>query len=122
MSSGFDIDMESFFNRLAITETKIQAAIRKYAETSAEKIEDYAKTNAKWENRTGDARRRMKGDALPVSTGYKIRLAHGVSYGKWLELAHERKYAIIEESIRVVGTEEVMPGFTNLLDKLKGAD
>lgn len=118
MTSSFHFDPEKLLRGLENFESKSQAAIRKYAETSANKLETEAKINARWENHTGDARRRMKGDSLPVAEGYKLRLAHGVDYGIFLELAHERKFAIIEETIDRVGTSDIMPGFQNLMGRL----
>lgn len=118
MSSGFKFDASDLLKGLTSSENKAQAAFRKLAETGASKLEEGAKTNARWQDRTGDARRRLKGDVLEVTNGYKLRLAHGVDYGKWLELAHERRFAIIEETIRFVGTFEIMPGFEKLLNRL----
>lgn len=120
MSSGFKFDSQKLVDGLTGMETKAEAAIKLYAKNSAEKLEADAKTNARWQNHTGDARRRLKGDSLPVSNGYKLRLAHGVDYGIWLEMAHERRYAIIEETIRYTGQFDIMPGFENLIGKLGG--
>ena len=53
-----------------------------------------------------------------MSNGYRIRLAHGVDYGIWLELANEKRYAIIDETVKHVGDSEVMPAFQNLMDRL----
>ena len=53
-----------------------------------------------------------------MDNGYRITLAHGVDYGIWLELAHEKKYAIIPETIRVVGDGEILPGFERLIERL----
>ena len=118
MSANFKIDASKLLSRLESTETRSMAAIRMFAETGATKLESAAKENARWQDRTGHARQRLKGDALPVAKGYKLRLAHGVDYGKWLELAHERRFAIIEETIEYVGTFEIMPGFKKLLNRL----
>lgn len=118
MSSGFDFDASELLSGMTSSQSKLEAALKLFAESGAAKLEEAAKENARWVDRTGDARRRLKGDAFPVSNGYKLRLAHGVDYGKWLELAHEKRYAIIEETIRFVGTFEIMPGFERLLDRL----
>lgn len=120
MASGFRFDATQLLEGMADFQTKAEAAIQKYAETSAGKLESTAKTDAPWQNHTGDARRRLKGDALPVENGFKLRLAHGVEYGIWLEVANERRFAIIEPTIRKVGSSEIMPGFTRLLDRLGG--
>lgn len=120
MKSSFKIDAESLINGLQGTESKAMIAIRMYAENSALALQNSARQNARWTDRTGHARQRLTGTALPLSNGYKLRLAHGVDYGKWLELANERKYAIIEETILNVGQNEIMPGFENLITRLKG--
>lgn len=120
MSSGFRIDATRLISGLEGAESKAMKAIRLYAENAALLLQNNARQNARWTDRTGNARQRLTGDVLPVVSGYKLRLAHGVDYGKWLELAHERRFAIIEETIRRVGTLEIMPGFENLINKLKG--
>ena len=120
MSASFKFDLSSLVSSLDGAESKLEAALRVYADTSAAKLESSAKENARWQDRTGDARRRLKGDALPVPEGYKLRLAHGVEYGIWLELANERRFAIIEETIQRVGSTEIMPGFERLMDRLGG--
>lgn len=119
MNNGFRWNAEGLLNGLANTYDRADAAIRMYADTAALKLEGYAKENRKWTDRTGDARKRLKGDVLTVSNGYKLRLAHGVDYGIWLELAHEKRFAIIQDTIRIVGQDEIMPGFNKLLDRLK---
>lgn len=119
-STGFKWDFDGLIQGLQGTETKAMIAIRMYAENAALSLQNYARQKARWTDRTGNARQRLTGTSLPLINGYKLQLAHGVDYGKWLELAHERKYAIIEETIRVVGTSKIMPGFENLLGKLKG--
>lgn len=121
MSASFKFDGQKLLEALGGMETQAQASLRKYADSSAKKLESYAKRNARWKNHTGDARRRMKGDVLQVSGGYKLRLAHGVNYGIFLEMANERKFAIIEETIERVGSEEIMPGLKNLMERLGGA-
>lgn len=115
---NFKFDADKLMKGLAGFENKTATAIKMYAETSALKLQNHARENAKWTDRTGHARQRLTGDALIVSNGYKLRLAHGVDYGKWLELAHEKRFAIIFPTIQEVGTNEIMPGFEQLLKRL----
>ena len=117
--AGIKFDAESLLNGLIGAPDKVDDAIRMYAETGALKLQNYAKEHRPWTDRTGAARQRLKGDVLTVATGYKLRLAHGVDYGIWLELAHEKRFAIIQDTIREVGQNEILPGFENLLDRLK---
>lgn len=119
MSINFKFDKSMLEGGLLDFENKAQAAIRMYAEQSALELQSYAKKNARWTDRTGHARQRLTGDVLVASNGYKLRLAHGVDYGVWLELANEKKYAIIQETIDHVGSMKIMPGFERLLKRLK---
>lgn len=119
MASGIKFDFSKLVDSLSGMEDKFQLALEAYADTSAKKLEGYARENARWQNRTGDARRRLTGDYIRVSNGVKLRLAHGVNYGKWLELALEKKYSIIPETIEKVGSEEIMPGFEEFMESLK---
>ena len=70
-------------------------------------MEAYAKTNARWQpvtqpkyprKYTGMARSRLKGGTYTDSSGIYSYVAHSMDYGFWLELAMDRKYAILEES------------------------
>ena len=119
MSISFKFDSSFLEGGLFELENKSQAAIRLYAEQSALALQNSARVNAKWTDRTGHARQRLTGDVLTVSNGYKLRLAHGVDYGIWLELANEKRFAIIPPTIQSVGTLEIMPGFEKLLKRLK---
>lgn len=113
------IDASDLKKGLLMFETKAQKAIRMYAETSAVKMEAHAQDNAEWEDRSGDARKRLKGSVEIHDNGYAIVLAHGVDYGIWLELAHEKKFAIIQPTINEVGEKKIMPGFHRLLERLE---
>lgn len=100
---------------------KIEAALMMYAEIEAKKLQNYMRDNAKWTDRTGHARQ-----SLTASKPYKenpttivIKLSHGsnVPYGVYLELAHEKKYAIIQPTIQQ-NQNEIMKGLNNLFDKI----
>ena len=118
--TGFSFDMKDILSGMADFQSKTEAALQMYAETSAKLLEGSAKENRRWTDRTGQARQRLNGSVGKVPEGYKIYLAHGVDYGLWLELAHERKYSIIPETIRYVGTFEILPGLERLLERLGG--
>lgn len=93
------------------------AAVRIYAETQARNLEGYAKEHRPWTDRTGDARKRLTGYVTEIPNGYRINLAHGVNYGIWLELAMEKRFAILEPTVRLRGPE-VLRGLQGLLDRL----
>lgn len=119
MGSDFKFDASKLLAGLTEFDDKADLAFEAFADTGSQKLESYAKENARWQNRTGHARQRLKGSYTKKSNGYELSLAHGVDYGKWLELAHEKKYSIIPETIEEVGDKEIMPEFEKMLEKMK---
>lgn len=120
MADSFRFDPSKMLERIAELKIRTQNAMYAYAKTSAKKLESNAKADRPWTDRTGHAKQRLHGDfqELP-GEGFKLSLAHGVDYGIWLELAHEKRFAIIDKTIEYVGTFEIMPGWENLLDRLR---
>ena len=117
MATSFKFDINDMLHGLSEFSSKADAAIWQYVQTAALSMQNYAKQNRPWTDRTGAARQRLTGTGYAVPTGYQIRLAHGVNYGIWLELAHEKRYAIIEPTIQAKGPD-VIDGFKNLIGKL----
>jgi hypothetical protein len=56
--------------------------------------------NAPWTDQTGNARNGLKAKAGKDVEGVHIFLFHRVSYGIWLEVAHEGRYQIIMPTLR----------------------
>lgn len=112
-------DVSNIASNLAAVENKTDAALRVLAEQGAKKLESNAKNNARWTDRTGNARGRLNGRTEPINNGQRIILAHGVDYGIWLELAHEKRFSIIPETIDYVGAFEIMPSFERFMERLK---
>ena len=76
---------------------KLGAVVLMYAATEAIRLEAYMKSARPWTDRTGAAKATLSAKvSQPDTNTVRITLAHGVNYGKWLELAHEGKYAIIK--------------------------
>lgn len=92
-------------------------AIMAYAQTGAQKFEAYAKENRRWKDRTGRARKTLTGYVTKTQNSVKVNIAHGVSYGIYLEMAHEKKYAILEETVKQ-NSEEILEGYTELLKQI----
>lgn len=120
MAKPLKLDTSSLKKGVEGMQDRIDMAIRLFAENGAKALERDAKQNAKWTNRTGHARQRLRGYVSKVENGYKIYLAHGVDYGLWLELANEKKYSIIPQTIQKTGESEIMPAFKNFMKKLEG--
>lgn len=118
MANGFRFDISGMVAGLTNLESASDKAIRMYAEQGALQLQNFARENRKWTDRTGQARQRLHGYVGAIPEGYRITLAHGVDYGLWLELAHEKRFSIIPQAIEYVGTFEIMPGFEHLIERL----
>lgn len=118
MPKGFKFDLSDMMAGLSNMESAADKALRTYAEQGALQLQNFARDNRKWTDRTGQARQRLHGYVGDIPEGYRITLAHGVDYGLWLELAHEKRFAIIPQSIEYVGTFEIMPGLERLIERL----
>lgn len=116
---GVKFDIAEMADNLLEASIKLDIAVEMFAKQGAQKMENSAKKNAKWQDRTGSARQRLNGYTQRISNGQRIVLAHGVDYGVWLELAHEKKYSIIPSTISTVGQKEVMPAFKTLMGRLR---
>lgn len=113
-----EFDISGLERGLLLFENRADLAIRTYLDTAAIKMVDFARKNAPWTDRSGSARARLNTHVEPMTKGYRIAIAHGVEYGIFLELAHEKRYAIIPDTINY-GTNTVIPGFNRLLERIK---
>lgn len=86
---------------------KVEAGLVVYGETVAKDFESYAKANRPWKDRTGAARQRLNGYTEAILHGVRVCIAHGVSYGIYLELSHGKKYAILEPTVRLKGNDAI---------------
>ena len=94
------LNSDKFLNNLTQTENRLLRATRLYAETSAAQLEAYAKQNAPWKDITGISRQTISHDVKSDRYKQTIILRGGVSaHFPYLELAFERRYAIIEPTM-----------------------
>ena len=99
---------------------KIRTATLMFAIREAQQLRSYMQINRPWTDRTGEAKRRLNATVSQESEDViRITLAHGVDYGIWLEVAHERKYAIIGPTIKTQGPE-VAKKFSGFMQKIIG--
>lgn len=116
--SGITVDTNSIttvIRNIRQHESKLKQAIKILTDSAARKMEAWAKTNAKWVDRTGNARQFIKGEAVWVSnTKIQIALSHNVNYGIWLELAMERKFSILEDAIEQ-NKDELITAYKRLM-------
>ena len=103
------------FSSLKSMSNRGPVLVRMYCETAAKYLEEDAKHKAPWTDRTGQARQRLTAYVTELQPGIcEITLAHGVYYGVFLELAHEKRFATIMPSIQRKAPE-IMKGFNVLI-------
>jgi hypothetical protein len=76
--------MSAFNNAIEHIERK-KAGMFILVNTFASELENEAKINASWKDRTGHARQSINGKASNRGSIYRISLSHGVEYGGILE-------------------------------------
>lgn len=83
--------------------------VEAYMVKKAREFESYMKANHPWTNRTGAAERGLSAKVSHSKMNYvqTIELKHGVPYGVYLEYSMERRFAILEPTIRIKGPEIV---------------
>lgn len=86
---------------------KYRSTVEMYMVQKAEDLEKYMKANRPWHDRTGAARAGLSARVTSSKMNYvqTITLAHGVPYGIYLEQAMEKRFAIIEPTMRIKGPE-----------------
>lgn len=98
---------------------KLGALVLMYASTKASKIESTMKLNRPWTDRTNMAKTMLSARvSQPSEAVIRITLAHGVDYGIWLELANEKKYAIIMPTVNEEGPL-IVQELNGIMSKLK---
>lgn len=107
MSVTYKLDAKKLLLGLTEYEAKTIAATKIFGETVAKDFESYAKANRPWTDRTGNARQGLRGYTTDIPNGVRVNIAHSVDYGIWLEYAHEKKYAILEPTVRLKGPDAI---------------
>ena len=78
-----------------------RAGIEAISAVTAANATNYAKSNKRWKDITGNARAGLHGGYFWENPEIlKAFVAHSMEYGIYLELANESKYAILMESIK----------------------
>lgn len=118
MALEFKYSKSQLASGIANMTDKIGAAVLMYAATKASQIEAQMKTRRPWADITGEAKRQLTVKvSRPSETIVRMTLAHGVDYGIWLELAHEKKYAIIAPTVKTEGPL-IVADLTNIMSSI----
>jgi hypothetical protein len=71
----------------------------------AEEALEFAKEQASWEDRTGDARSGLDVDVDTPRDDIVLTLFHTVEYGQWLETIQAGRFAVIMPTLELYGPE-----------------
>jgi len=98
---------------------KVLTALVAVAQRSADLMQNDARNNAPWTDRTGNARSGLFGTAEADFARHivTIYLSHGalINYGVYLELAHGGRFSILMRTI-----ESHLPELQSMLDEIFG--
>lgn len=95
--------------------------INHYFTQQARSLEAYMKREARWNDRTYQARGGLRADVVvdrfhnSKNQYYSISLYHTAPHGLYLEMAMEKRFAILEPTIRLKGPDVIrgMKGLFN---------
>jgi len=106
---------DSLTPRLLAFPVVLDLAIEERLEELATQVEEYARANAPWADRSGSARQGLTAEHVDGGAfQHAIVLYHTVDYGIWLEIRWNGQYAIIIPTIEHFGPE-VMGGLVGLI-------
>lgn len=115
---NWDWGVDTLWDGMDNFSDRTKRALEKKVIEFTPKLAEYAKANAPWEDRTGDARSGLSSEALITDDSMGISLFHTMDYGIWLEIRWGGLYAIILPTIEALGPELM----NDMADILSGID
>lgn len=110
---GFSIDTATLSRKLEEAERRRLFAQQTYAQTAAKQLENFAKADAPWKDRSGHARGGLIGTARRSGSIFTITLSGSAHYLVYLELAHGKKYAVLWPTLQK-HQQRILQGFARL--------
>lgn len=119
MGPDIRMDVTPLLKGLPAFDAKLDRGVAGVFEFYDSKIETYMKTNAKWTDRTGNARNglRAKAGHDPFKSHW-VDVYHSVAYGIWLEVRYAGRYAIVIPALTRYGPQ-MMGTLSKLFGRLK---
>ena len=97
--------LDNVIGNLKGCEDRMRAALHGLGMQTAAQMEAYAKQNAPWQDQTGHARQGLFGEVLEEDGKLKVRIAHTVEYGVYLELSRRGRRPILEPTAQKFAPE-----------------
>jgi len=115
MSVRFDLgDLES---GLSTFDRRFEPMIDAVISRQAIVAQGWMKDNARWNDRTGNARAGLRAIPGRDDSSWVIDLVHSMAYGIWLEVRFSGRYAIIAPALQTQGAA-LMRNIEGLLDRM----
>lgn len=108
------INAKDFLNNIVAHEDKFKIAVSTYAESVAKKLEEEAKQNAPWVDRTGLARKTITGDVTHEANKAVVNLKGNMDYSIFLEEARGGRNAVIKPTLDN-NEENILRGLQRLI-------
>ena len=119
MAKGFRIELDALDYNLKNFDNRARAAIEKTMAFQAARDENYMRTHARWTDRTTNARNGLFTVVLhPAPNTWLEVLSHGVSYGIWLEVRNNGRYAIVRPAW-LRSSSQIMPLLSRLFERME---
>lgn len=104
MASGLDLDVGDLVDGIVRYDVKVASAVNAAMRFHATSALAYARQNAPWTDRTGNARQglftRVDGSFSGGRGTASLTIGHGVPYGIFLESRWSGRYAIVGPTIQ----------------------
>ena len=113
-----EYDDKRLMRNVRTFDDKLRTAVAAVVDRRAAETETWLKRNAPWTDRTGAARTGLMAFANHGRTFEEIFMAYSVTYGIWLEVANDRRFAVISPAIRIQG-EALMNDMRYLIDRME---
>lgn len=113
-----DFNDKKLLGNLRTFDNRLKDAVKVTVDYNAGYATGWMKSNAPWTDRTGAARAGLI--ALPASgrNFEEIIMSYSVYYGIWLEVANNRRYAIIQPAMRIIG-DKLMRDLQFIIDRMR---
>lgn len=97
--------LDNLIGNLKGCEDRMREALHGLGMQTAAQMEAYAKQNAPWEDQSTHARQGLFGEVLEEDGKLKLRIAHTMEYGVYLELSRKGRRPILEPTAQKFAPE-----------------
>lgn len=118
---SFRLEIDALDHNLKKFDGRARRAIKATMDFQAAKSETWMRQNAKWTDRTTNARNGLFATVDELDRdAWLLVLSHSVSYGIWLEVANSGRYAIVRPALLRAHTE-LMRRLSRLFERMEKA-